>query len=127
MTFEAVPPGQQPTSMTPNARSAGRPNNFASNHASKGITVNCARQPVSTSFGRLNTTRKSDGLSVKPMPNMINPSIGLMTHVPTLDRQDGKNNENNANSKTSAPIQRAIKSHTFFIAAKIRFFPHSNK
>ena len=115
MTFDAVPPGQQPTRMTPRARSGGKAKTFVSSHAMRGITVNCARQPVSTSLGRLKTMRKSEGESVRPMPNMISPSIGLMTQVPMAANGAGTMTATTANSSTSAPIQREMKSQIAFM------------
>ena len=124
MTLEAVPPGQQPTKMTPNAKSAGREKTFVNSHAISGMMVNCARQPVSTSLGRLKTTRKSCGDKVRPMPNMISPNIGLTTQVPTDINGSGTSTASRAASNTNAPIHRAIKSQSFFILTS--FFNGSN-
>lgn len=75
--MEEVPPGQVPTRITPMDSSGDRPNSLVSPNASSGITVNWAMQPMITSFGRLNTTLKSPGFSVRPMPNITTPSRGL--------------------------------------------------
>ena len=40
ITFEAVPPGQQPTSIIPSARSVFKRKTTANNQAARGITVN---------------------------------------------------------------------------------------
>ena len=65
MTLEEVPPGQVPTRMTPIASSGLRLKTFVRTKARSGITVNCAMQPMMTSFGRLNTTLKALGFSVR--------------------------------------------------------------
>ena len=62
------------TNTTPNARASSKAKTRDNPHASNGITVNWARQPIITSFGRLNTTRKSDRFSVSPIPNITTPN-----------------------------------------------------
>ena len=115
MTFDAVPPGQQPTSITPNANSLGSENAHDNKKANRGITVNCARQPIRISFGRLSTILKSCGESVSPMPNMIKPSIGLMAHVSIQTNDAGTISDKAATNSTIRPIHFAIKSQTFFM------------
>ena len=56
ITLLAVPPGQHPTRITPSARSSGNFNTTARIHARNGMTVYCARHPMSISFGLENTT-----------------------------------------------------------------------
>ena len=60
------------------------------------------------------------------MPNMMRPSRGLMSHISTEAKGSGTKRETMAVSKTSTPIQRAMKSHIRFIfqflAAKLHFF-----
>lgn len=51
MTFEAVPPGQQPTKITPTAISGGKLNNLHKINAKPGITTNCATTPINTALG----------------------------------------------------------------------------
>ena len=77
MTLEEVPPGQQPTSMTPTASSVGSWKTRHSTQAISGMMMNWDRMPVITAFGLVNTTLKSPSLSVMPMPNMTMPSSGL--------------------------------------------------
>lgn len=72
--MEEVPPGQVPTRMTPIASSGGSRKSLVSRNASRGIRVNCAMEPMITSLGRENTTLKSPGFKVRPMPNMTIPS-----------------------------------------------------
>ena len=47
---------------------------------------NCAMQPMITSFGRLNTTLKSSGFRVRPMPNITMPSRVLTHEMCIRDR-----------------------------------------
>ena len=70
MTFDEVPPGQVPTSITPTASSAGRLKTLISTKAKNGITANWATTPTKTSLGRVNTTLKSSSFKVRPMPNI---------------------------------------------------------
>ena len=104
MTLDAVPPGQHPTRMTPTANAASSENIRVRAKASSGITVNCARQPMSTSLGRLNTTRKSSAFSVRPIPNMITPSSGLISVVFIRPTASGHSSAATADSSTSTPI-----------------------
>ena len=117
MTLEAVPPGQHPTSMTPMASSGGRWNAFAKSQARAGMTMNCARQPMMTSLGRLNTTLKSLGLSVRPMPNITSPSKGLMQTVSIHLKLSGNSSATTATNKTITPTYREMKLHISFIPA----------
>ena len=104
MTFEAVPPGQHPTRITPMASAGSSLNIRVNASASSGITVNCARQPTSTSLGRLKTTRKSAALSVRPMPNMMTPSSGLMSRGFRWPSASGNVSAATAASSTSTPM-----------------------
>ena len=74
ITLLAVPPGQQPTSITPSAKSASNRNTVANNQASTGIMVYCAKQPTSISFGLIKIFLKSEVFMVVPIPNMAIPS-----------------------------------------------------
>lgn len=112
MTFDAVPPGQQPTRMTPIANSCGSAKTCVSPHANNGMTVNCVRQPMSISVGRRSMSLKSFAVSVSPMPNMMMPNIGLITHVPIHTSEAGNIKLNAATASTNTPIQWAIKSQT---------------
>lgn len=114
MTFDAVPPGQHPTSTTPTARSAGSDNAFVNSHASPGITTNCAAQPVSTSLGLVNTTLKSSALSDIPIPNITTPSNGLTAPMPIAENATGLISPTAAASSTHAPIHRAMNAKTLF-------------
>ena len=77
MTLDDVPPGQQPTRITPTASSVGSWNMRHKTHARKGMMMNCEKMPVMTAFGFVNTTLKSESLSVMPIPNITMPSNGL--------------------------------------------------
>ena len=114
MTLDAVPPGQQPTRMTPNANSFGSAKAHTSNHANRGMIVNCAKQPMRISNGLRSTIRKSDGERVSPMPNMMTPSMGLMTGVSIHTKEAGFSSDTAAANNTNTPIHRAMKSHIFF-------------
>lgn len=74
MTLELVPPGHEPTRITPTASSGGSWNTIVSRNASTGMITNCARMPTMTAFGFVNTTLKSASLRVMPMPNITMPS-----------------------------------------------------
>ena len=76
ITLEAVPPGQQPTRMTPMAMSGGSPITLHRMNATVGMMTNCATMPMSTSTGWERTSLKSLTESVRPMPNMTMPSSG---------------------------------------------------
>ena len=111
--MEEVPPGQVPTRITPMASSVGRWNTCVSAHARNGMRVNCATQPIITSFGRLNTTLKSPGFRVRPMPNITMPSR-LLTHaVFTTLNGPGKNRAPAATTITMAAMYLPTKSLTF--------------
>ena len=73
MTLELVPPGHEPTRITPTASSAGSWNANASTNANTGMMTNWDRMPTMTAFGFVNTTLKSDSLRVMPMPNITMP------------------------------------------------------
>ena len=73
MTFEEVPPGQQPTRITPAAISGGSERALQRSHAVTGMMTNCPMTPMRTSSGRLNTSEKSPGFRVRPMPNITIP------------------------------------------------------
>ena len=56
ITFEAVPPGQQPTRITPTAISGGSANTWHSSQAVLGMMMNWASTPSSTASGRRATS-----------------------------------------------------------------------
>src|SRR5690606_2876247 len=78
MTFDAVPPGQQPTKITPTATSGGSASTVANTQASAGIIMNCPKTPINTVMGRRNTSAKSALDKVSPIPNIISPSKGTI-------------------------------------------------
>ena len=73
ITLLAVPPGQHPTRITPSARSVGRCISWHNPHATTGMIVYCATNPITISFGLEKTLLKSSILIVSPMPNMATP------------------------------------------------------
>ena len=79
-------------------------------HANNGMTVNCVRQPMRISFGRLSTILKSFAESVNPMPNIMMPNMGLITHVPIHASEEGTIRLSAATISTITPIHLAIKS-----------------
>ena len=111
--MEEVPPGQVPTRITPMASSVGRWNTCVSAHARNGMRVNCATQPTITSFGRLNTTLKSSGFRVRPMPNMTMPSRVLTHAVFTTLKVPGNSRDSAATTMTMAAMYLPTKSLTF--------------
>ena len=78
ITFEATPPGQEPTSTTPAAISGGKPKAVASPQPTKGITPNWSTMPTKTGQGILRTRVKSPRLRVVPIPNMMSWMRGTM-------------------------------------------------
>ena len=73
ITLEDVPPGQQPTRMTPTASSVGSWKMVTSRNASSGMMMNWEQMPTITALGLVKTTLKSESLSVMPMPNITMP------------------------------------------------------
>ena len=114
MTLEAVPPGQQPTSTTPSAKSGGKLNIRVSSQAVPGMMVNCAMLPIITSLGRVNTTLKSSGLSVSPMPNITSPSKGLIAVGFTQLKVEGLNSERPAEQYQYTHIAGYIVAYLFY-------------
>ena len=78
MTLEEVPPGAQPTRMTPVASAASRPRPLARSQASSGMMTNWATTPARTGRGRRTTRTKSGGVRVRPIPNMMTPRAQLV-------------------------------------------------
>ncbi|OKN71614.1 hypothetical protein AM469_006488 [Pseudomonas aeruginosa] len=99
ITLEAVPPGQQPTRITPTAISAGNCNRRQSSQARPGMMTNWASTPISTRMWCRATSRKSSPLSVRPMPNITRPSSGAMATVSGRN-QAGRKKARMANSRT---------------------------
>lgn len=115
ITFEAVPPGQHPTRITPIARSSGREKTFTRIQAIVGIMVNWARQPTSISSGLLRIMPKSAVVRVNPIPNIITPSKGFIAFVLIWPRGAGIIKANIAVSSISAPIHWAMRLQICFI------------
>ena len=70
-------------------------------------------QPMITSFGRLNTTLKSSGFRVRPMPNMTMPSKVLTHAVFTTLKVAGNSSDSVATTMTMAAMYLPTKSLTF--------------
>lgn len=84
MTLLAVPPGQHPTRITPSARSVGSCISLHKPHATTGMIVYCATNPITISLGLEKTRLKSSILMVSPMPNMATPKkveVYLVVHA----------------------------------------------
>jgi hypothetical protein len=79
MTFDAVPPGQEPTRINPAAIAGGSSKTFAMATAINGIIRNCATKPTAIGYGCSATRLKSAKIKAVPMPNMITPSPGIMS------------------------------------------------
>jgi len=78
ITFEAVPPGQQPKTTNPISNSSLKPNNFAKEKAAIGIIVNCKKSPVINHLGFKKTCLIWSKDIVSPIPNITNPrKIGI--------------------------------------------------
>lgn len=73
-TLELVPPGAQPTRITPTAISGGSRSSRTTATAAAGMMTYWATTPSSTGRGRASTGRKSPGRRLSPMPNMTSPS-----------------------------------------------------
>ena len=73
MTFDDVPPGAQPTRITPIANSAGSWKTKTKATAMAGMITYWATTPSSTGNGRLATSAKSGRVRVIPMANMMIP------------------------------------------------------
>ena len=82
ITFEAVPPAQQPTTIKPAASSAGKAIILAIIKAANGIIVNCRTTPIAMALGEVNTRLKSAALKVRPIKNIINDSKGTIKLLP---------------------------------------------
>ncbi len=70
-TFEAVPPGQAPTRMTPRARSFGSPRPRARSHPPIGMTRYCRTTPMIKGLPAERRLFRSSPVSVSPIPSMI--------------------------------------------------------
>ena len=84
ITLLAVPPGQQPTMITPSANSVGSFKIIQRVQAISGMIVYCDTNPISTSFGLENTTLKSSIRIVSPIPNIATPrntEVYLVVHA----------------------------------------------
>ena len=78
ITFEAVPPGLQPTRTIPVISGAGRLNNFEMKKAENGIMKYWRKTPVNITFGDMNTFLKSDNVRVIPIPNITTVRSGMI-------------------------------------------------
>src|SRR5690625_2281656 len=78
MTFEDVPPGAQPTKITPIANSAGNWKMNTNATAMAGIITYWATTPSKIGSGRFTTKAKSGTVKVIPMANIIMPSATLV-------------------------------------------------
>ena len=86
MTFDAVPPGTQPSRTRPTAicaRTVGSPtpvrdSSDATSQPKPAMKTYWLQMPISTSVGFLRMYLKSSALSVMPMPNMMMPrKVGI--------------------------------------------------
>ena len=85
ITFDAVPPGTQPSSTRPTAicaQTSGPPmpvklSSFATSQPNPAMQMYWLKMPISTSRGRRKISAKSSARSVMPMPNMMTPSSRL--------------------------------------------------
>jgi hypothetical protein len=73
ITFELVPPGAQPTRITPTASSGGSWSRTVTSRPTSGMITYCATTPMSTGSGRLTTSAKSGIVRVRPIANMMMP------------------------------------------------------
>ena len=69
--MDAVPPGQQPTRISPTATDACTGKTFPMAKPSVGMMVYCNATPSATCFGCLTASKKSSSSSVRPMPSMV--------------------------------------------------------
>ena len=76
--FEAVPPGEQPTRVSPRNRFGVRLNVLAERSAPRGMAENWVSTPNATMAGSEATLLKSDVVSVMPIPTMINPNAKVI-------------------------------------------------
>jgi hypothetical protein len=105
----AVPPGQQPTRITPAATSGDIGIMRVSKTARSGIIRNWAITPISTSNGRLATSAKSLVEIVRPMPNMMMPSNTTIHGANTLN-VDGSRKPSTAKTIIQTAKERPTKS-----------------
>ena len=86
-SFDATPPGQQPTKHTPAAWAGGRRQIIEARTADAGMTQNCDRNPTATGFGRWAILRKSSVSSVVPMASMVNARAAVIFGPSNLRRE----------------------------------------
>ena len=70
------------------------------------------------SFGRLKTMRKSRASSVRPIPNIMTPSSGLITVGFTRPNTPGNVSAATADSNTSTPMYFDMYWQSFFIGVE---------
>ena len=74
ITFDAVPPGQDPKIIKPRINSSFSPKAVDRKKAKNGIIENCKPRPTIKKIGFLTIFLKSFILIVNPMPNMTRPN-----------------------------------------------------
>jgi len=119
MTLLEVPPGQQPTNITPTAIIGSSLNTRVRTYAMSGIKVNWAIKPTKTTLGRLITSTKSSVLSVVPMPNIIMPKIGTII-LANEANNSGKMKPNTALNNAHIAKVFPIHCEALAIACKIK-------
>ena len=73
--FDVVPPGQAANIIKPIAISIGAENAVTKAKANRGNNMTCPSKPAATLFGTFAIRTKSSFTRLKPMPNMIMPSM----------------------------------------------------
>ena len=122
MTLLEVPPGHVPTRITPAKSPASSPKIFPKEKVKTGITVNCARQPIKTSFSCVKTTLKSSSFMVSPIPNITTIKREL-TALSEIQRPlDGTKRASAATARTINAINRLKKWAIVFMPIHITFY-----
>ena len=111
-TFDAVPPGQHATIITPTARSGGNRINVATNHPTAGMMVNCATNPIPTALGIRKTALNAPVSNVTPIPNMMNANAQVI--------HDPENQMNPSGHANAAPQNTINHTGNQFAAARSR-------
>jgi hypothetical protein len=113
--LDAVPPGQQPTRITPAATSGDIGITVVRSTASSGMMMNWPSTPIATSKGRFATSEKSFAEIVRPMPNMMMPSSTTI-HGAKMLKAEGRKKPATANTITQNAKVRPTKSEMFEIS-----------
>ncbi len=95
ITFDAVPPGQQPKTTNPISNSSLKPNNFAKKKEAVGIIVNCNTNPVIIHLGLKNTCLIWLNVIVSPIPNITSPRKKGIYDFKLINKLGSKNEINN--------------------------------